>query len=548
MTDPDPAWDFLPDDPARFFGLPEEYDRRMLRRAYNGWLRRYEPEKFPEEFKKIRAAFEELDDRLRYGRHLASTGQPRWRGAVVDSDQPATPDTAEMLMLGPADIESRLEIDEPERIYRDVVALESRHPIHYYILAVFSDVVEPDRPSAFGSWLLEGLSCYPDDYGLMDLFSGHVRGEMSPVTATALVRKASEVLRGNLFYYLTEPLWISLCRDLPFDEWRRLLEEAEGRVRGIEITDRLVFTIRVVRTLLFKADAAWLEDRIAWLEANSLDLPGEVEYEMDTLELFDRYRQERRTFLNENPLRDLVDRTLRTSVQLDEVRADRVFLECQQVFAEDGAAVMRAFPVAAPEVESAFLPYMALVQEVAARTLEDEDTVEYTRYDRELLAMARRLLNKLERKTDRSFIGFLWMLWNLTYLGSLVVTYPLAAIAGGMGTFEVCKEWAGSQLAGVAGIAAGVLGLVIAHFVIRKYVLMPVFFGFSGRLARAAYKRIWRSEVMHVLGDNNVSDVQLENAVNAVNDSNITNDDWLELMMHEDHGIGFYAAALRFAG
>ena len=66
-----PRWELVSDDPVGFFGLPTGFDRKDLKRAYNALLRRYKPDKYPQEFQKLRAAFEQLDGELRYGQsHL----------------------------------------------------------------------------------------------------------------------------------------------------------------------------------------------------------------------------------------------------------------------------------------------------------------------------------------------------------------------------------------------------------------------------------------------------------------------------------------------
>jgi curved DNA-binding protein CbpA len=70
-----PDWRLLPHDPQAFFALPDEFDRKDLKRAYNRFLRQFKPEKHPAEFQRIRAAFEALDNRLRYGESLADLSQ-----------------------------------------------------------------------------------------------------------------------------------------------------------------------------------------------------------------------------------------------------------------------------------------------------------------------------------------------------------------------------------------------------------------------------------------------------------------------------------------
>ena len=57
LSDDYRAW---PDDPHELFGVPWDVDERALRRAYNQLIRRFNPERFPEHFMRIRAAYEWL--------------------------------------------------------------------------------------------------------------------------------------------------------------------------------------------------------------------------------------------------------------------------------------------------------------------------------------------------------------------------------------------------------------------------------------------------------------------------------------------------------
>ena len=60
-----PEWHRLPHDAAGFFGLAAGFERRDLKRRYNEFIRQFKPEKFPQEFQRIRAAYEQLDLGLR---------------------------------------------------------------------------------------------------------------------------------------------------------------------------------------------------------------------------------------------------------------------------------------------------------------------------------------------------------------------------------------------------------------------------------------------------------------------------------------------------
>ena len=77
MTDtPTPDWNFLPQSPERFFCLNSGFESEELKRAYGAFVRQFKPDKFPNEFKKIRAAYEQLDRNLRYGRTQADANSP----------------------------------------------------------------------------------------------------------------------------------------------------------------------------------------------------------------------------------------------------------------------------------------------------------------------------------------------------------------------------------------------------------------------------------------------------------------------------------------
>ena len=69
----DPAWHHLPHDPRSFFDLAEGFDRRDLKRAYGKLIRQFKPETHPQEFQRIRAAYEQLENAERYGRNQAES-------------------------------------------------------------------------------------------------------------------------------------------------------------------------------------------------------------------------------------------------------------------------------------------------------------------------------------------------------------------------------------------------------------------------------------------------------------------------------------------
>ena len=81
-----------PDDPAKLLGVAQDVSRLDLKRAYTRLIRRYKPEHAPEQFRRLREAFEQLDQQLEwravYEEHLAK--QREQCGDASDNDEDET--------------------------------------------------------------------------------------------------------------------------------------------------------------------------------------------------------------------------------------------------------------------------------------------------------------------------------------------------------------------------------------------------------------------------------------------------------------------------
>ncbi|MEO9931525.1 J domain-containing protein, partial [Rhodopirellula bahusiensis] len=86
----DPAWHHLPHDPRSFFDLAEDFDRRDLKRAYGKLIRQFKPETHPQEFQRIRAAYEQLENAERYGRSQTESqnAADAWKSGAASEPQP----------------------------------------------------------------------------------------------------------------------------------------------------------------------------------------------------------------------------------------------------------------------------------------------------------------------------------------------------------------------------------------------------------------------------------------------------------------------------
>ena len=168
-----------PRDPFRLLGVSPGVTARELRKAYLHLIRSYKPEHAPEEFKRIRDAYElalpfaqEPDSRLdRPGTEAENDPDPTprtpivetpWSVAVPKEDrQPAAPDPWDMACRG-----------EPGPAYRALVEQQGRGQASeesylqlYWLLAILPEL-DPSRPPV--DWLIRGL-------GIPGLDAGRLR-------------------------------------------------------------------------------------------------------------------------------------------------------------------------------------------------------------------------------------------------------------------------------------------------------------------------------------------------------------------------------------
>ena len=180
MTEPsEPLWELLPHAPERFFGLSGDFDLRDLKRSYNRMIRQFKPEKFPEEFQRIRGAYESLSDALRYNVPARPPVEPP---APPDRDGAQTPQEAlppvtpiaPVPPTGPEPLFQRIASTPPGELYADLQSRPAKTPGDYVALAVLSDLAAepgPARPEgrSFADWLFAGIAEHPNDWGLTEL-------------------------------------------------------------------------------------------------------------------------------------------------------------------------------------------------------------------------------------------------------------------------------------------------------------------------------------------------------------------------------------------
>ena len=384
----EPRWDLLPDDPEQFFSLSGDYDVRDLKRSYNALIKRFKPEKCPEEFQRIRAAFERLNDALRYGEtrnpgSLPPQAQFDWSAPPAPGNQTQEPPD-EQTILPPSDIdhdesesESTPLLEFPELyervqqeplpdIYEELKSLPHKTPYDYYALALISDLIT-DEELSFPFWLLKGLKAHPEEPALFELLHQYFLTDQTVKGLGKLLVETARVIRNDRFYYLTENAWDRLLREVPFNQFRQVLEACEANLLDHEVDHMLVFYVHLLKAGLWKADPDWIRMILAQIDEYHERMSYWLELEYEFLFLIRSYREQREEFLKGGPIRKLIDQTIIDYCTQSEQVADRRFLECQQTLVSQRDELLKEFNVPSRGCENVIYLWETIAADVSER-------------------------------------------------------------------------------------------------------------------------------------------------------------------------------------
>ena len=503
--DDDPDWSLLPQNPQAFFRLADNYDRKTLKRAYNTLIRKFKPERFPEEFQRIRSAFEDLDSQLRYGAPVTAPTEIRFNWSAAPHDTFADASTKA------ATVSDRIRDGSAAEVYRQLRGSDHRSPYDYFALAVISDTTAKAQEDSllFFKWLLKGLKEHPGDAGLMSLLRSWIRQSVEDKQIRSVLVNISKVVRDDSFYSLTEPLWGRLLRH-NFRAFRELLEQCESNLRAFRIEGRIAFYLHLLKPALFRADSEWLDERFQFVEENVSEV-GWFEDEMIFLDQIRQYAQARAEINNGDPIRARMDHAIQAYCLESENEFDRAFTETQLHIARNEQAVFKAFPRSADEIGPLTELWRWLCIDVYERVIgEAQPEADPMR----IVQVARRFMYDIEASKHflwkpLSFTAGLIALGGWTLLPFILLIWLSQLVFSGQHLLMHCL-WC-------LPITA-ILGYLL-HDRVVEFASSLVF---VGPMSRREYRRRWRGMTLQCLQRTRLSLYQLAQGIHE-----IENDDWL---------------------
>jgi hypothetical protein len=271
-----PPWHHLPHSPGAFFGLPEGATRDQLKQAYSVLIRRFKPDKFPDEFKRIRAAFEQLDLALQSDDNRQKASAIEIPPVVITPSYQESPHRE----LSPrAAAYQRIQDNDPDKWYDELTHRPHKTQQDYYVLATLSEVLESGS-KGFADWIAEGLIKYPRSQDLSDLLQAYFKkAPIGPEQASALLLRLAQVLPGASYYAITVALWHRYSSMVAWETFQGLLDSCE-RCLGIrQADDRKAFTVDLMRRVMWRAPLDWLREKRKWIEESVGSLPSDMEFD-----------------------------------------------------------------------------------------------------------------------------------------------------------------------------------------------------------------------------------------------------------------------------
>ncbi len=227
-----------PTDPYELLDVTRETSARDIKRAYTKLLRRYKPEQFPEQFRRIRDAYETL---LRYAEwfHPGEVTKP----SEVSSDSPVTKELAEE----PAAAQPREREVEPtlddywqracageevqayaalRRIQERRLGDEDVYVRLYWLLWARPDL---DKERRAGDWLQEGLRQTLRPGSLLHLLQEDLEEYPEAAFGESYARLLDLGLPSGLLSNLLEARWLAADRLYKLAQCQGDLESFRGR-------------------------------------------------------------------------------------------------------------------------------------------------------------------------------------------------------------------------------------------------------------------------------------------------------------------------------
>lgn len=540
-----PDWDLLPDQPQAFFHLENGFSRTDLKRAYTRLIKVFKPERHPDEFQRIRAAYELLDGQLRHG----TTGPSGTPGNSAPPVSPVSPGpdwaprpkwASSQPEVPQVDALAVLEASGPAALAKALREHRSKNSRAWVQFALLEEELSGNAHAAIAQ-LLAGIQATGGSPGLFALLWGLVREPHPVADAARLVQEltqstkpsaeAAAAIGPGAYWHLTEPLWMLLADNVPSAQLHKLLERCHRSVGEEGSRGRLIVSVRLLRRAAPRAEPAWLKGLVSEIQERYSELGDDLQDEVDLALWLHEALDARGALDRTQPPGDLLDAALMAVLAGEEVLADRAFLEAMVWIADHPAEHLAQFDPESTLPAGITGPLHYWGAELSSRRPDRPELDEATGKRRVI-----ELLQRIEHRTDRHWLGKLWSLISFATIGLC-----FAAVVGPwalLGQFQLMDD-----NRAIAAAVAVTFAMLIGYFRGLPTRLL-------GRLwrpmARRLYARLWRAMIAEFFTETPMAVEAFLHHCADVDTPGITNQYHVVLSVDGDTGLELYALARRF--
>ncbi len=530
MTEQAP-WNHLPHNPVAFFGLHEDFVQADLKRAYGKLIRHYKPEQHPVEFQRIRAAFEQLRDALRFGSPIVH----RHNEAATP-----TPTGYEHHASGQPGISDRLERHGATALLEQLEASSTRTSEEWCALAFLREELDS---GSFLETLLAALEQSGGDRDLLYFVAEATRSMVAEDLASRLVHRLALVVSAhehiplNWYFYATFPAWCALVRaedQAPFEARWKECESILGFPSQVGFD---LLAARLLKTGALRIDDRWKDDAQARLSEHFYELPPDLQSDLEELDQFNEYVSYHNDFASAHPWRADFAKALDAIITGESPDGERALLLACASALREPEDLLVAFPFEPKGLPtSTTLGLMALLtfeRMYCDRASEEDETDAGVRLMAENV-MA--LVHRVERQVERS-----WVRMKLTLVSMVVSALQIALCFGlyaqGVNVYESIGTLNRMPLSfRFLGFAATLWGIVFLARSSSRY---------REKGEACLYQKFWRPELRAFMTGERMWTAQLGRMLDESRWQQDRNKEWTTHLLRQDSGLFLHAMALR---
>jgi hypothetical protein len=523
MSDEQPKWELLPRDPLAFFDLESPFDRKDLKRKYNRLIKLYKPEKSPEEFKRIRAAYEQLEDWLK---DQDEGDAPRVPAAPVFDDrtyfqQKEAPKSVIDLGSVPLD-------QPPQEAPKGPSSLSKR-----YFNALSEEAHRGADPIRFLTHLLQGMRDFPNDRSLDVLVQNFIELNWDRDTLNQIFSLVLRYQPSN-FYGLTLSGWHRYAALTSSSVWQEKIDQVEGHL----LLDHPGAAFEFYQGLLFyhwsTVDIDWFKQKLDLIEDLGRNASDHSQFNMDLLQYLWDYRKVADGLIAGNGILEYVHEHIVLFCRDFTEQGARRFQDMHRELLVQGSAYIDALPEGDSRLNALFrvlngLSLIAL-DELQIERPKREQMMNYMTFDAHY------------RKMSLGLRG-VGAYWRICITLATVVPITLILILTG---FYVLIEPLISGLSPAFKFMVMFLSMFFGYLALTK-LANPIIQPLVSRQRDRFYHLYWRLEFLDFIHDTHIPAHELEQLLSAkarqqgLLSGNVVQE------MRKDWALWFYSLSMMFA-